>query len=147
MNCLPFSRKHLGKSRCFVSLGFEFYWDKDRKGQARVKRRTAPKKLQGARRRIKAWIKTNRHLLRREFVGDLNRRLTGRYNYFEIIGNGQSINRFYRWAVGCTFKWLNRRGGKRKSFSWEAFWRTVDRGLFRKPRIMVGSNRRVCVGC
>ena len=95
-NCLPFSRKYLGKGRRFVFLGFEFYWDKDRKGQARVKRRTAPKKLQGARRRIKEWIKANRHLSKREFVGSLNRRLTGHYNYFGIIGNGQSINRFYR---------------------------------------------------
>jgi len=142
-NRLPFSRRYLRKGKRFIFVGFEFYWEKDRKGQPRVKRRTAPKKLQGASRRIKAWIKKERHLSKRDFVRGLNRRLTGHYNYFGIIGNGHSINRFYLWAMECTFKWLNRRGGKRKSFTRETFWRVVDRGLFRKPRIMVGSPRRV----
>jgi len=41
------------------------------------------------------------------------------------------------------YKWLNRRGGKRKSFSQEAFWRAVNRGLFRPPRIVAGCRRRV----
>ena len=142
---LPFSRRYLRKGKRFIFVGFEFYWEKDRKGLPRVKRRTAPKKLQGANRRIKAWIKKERHLSKREFVIGLNRRLTGHYNYFGIIGNGHSINRFYRWVMECTFKWLNRRGGKRKSFTQDAFWRAVDRGLFKRPRIMVGSPRRVFV--
>jgi hypothetical protein len=110
-----------------------------------VKRRTAPKKLQGVRRRIKMWIKKERHLSKHDFVKGLNRRLTGHYNYFGIIGNGRSINRFYLWAMECTFKWLNRRGGKRKSFTRETFWRAVDRGLFRKPRIKAGPPRSVFV--
>jgi len=142
-NKLRFSRRCQSKGQRFIFVGFEFYWENDRKGQPRVKRRTAPKKLQGASRRIKAWIKKSRHLSKRDFVRGLNRRLTGHYNYFGIIGNGRSINRFYLWAMECTFKWLNRRGGKRQSFTRETYWRAVDRGLFRKPRIMVGSPRRV----
>ncbi len=142
-NILPFSRRYLKKGQRFIFIGFEFYWDYDRKGLPRLKRRTAPKKQQGAKRRIKAWIKKERHLSRRDFVSGLNRRLTGHYNYFGIIGNGRSINHFYLWAMACTYKWLNRRGGKRKSFNEETFWRAVDRGLFRRPRIMVGSPRRV----
>ena len=144
-NKLPFSRRYLKEGQRFIFVGFEFYWENDRKGQPRVKRRTAPKKLQGARHRIKAWIKKERHLSKRDFVRGLNRRLTGHYNYFGIIGNGHAINHFYLWAMECTFKWLNRRGGKRKSFSQETFWRAVDRGLFRKPRIMEGVSRRVFV--
>jgi RNA-directed DNA polymerase len=142
-NKLPFSRRDLRKGKRFIFVGFEFYWDYDRKGQARVKRRTAPKKLQAASRRIKLWIKQERHLSKRDFVRGLNRRLTGHYNYFGIIGNGNSINRFYQWAMECTMKWLNRRGGKRMSFSRETFWRAANRGLFRRPRIMVGPSRRV----
>ncbi len=144
-NKLRFSRRCLSKGQRFIFVGFEFYWEKDRKGRPRVKRRTAPKKLQGASRRIKAWIKKARHLSKRDFVRGLNRRLTGHYNYFGIIGNGRSINRFYLWAMECTFKWLNRRGGKRQSFTRETFWRSVDRGLFRKPRIIAGLPRRVLV--
>jgi group II intron reverse transcriptase/maturase len=144
-NKLLFSRRCLRKGQRFIFVGFEFYWEKDRKGQPRVKRRTAPKKLLGASRRIKAWIKKSRHISKREFVRGLNRRLTGHYNYFGVIGNGRSINRFYLWVMECTFKWLNRRGGKRKSFTQETFWRAVDRGLFRKPRIIAGLPRRVLV--
>ena len=144
-NKLRFSRRCLRKGQRFIFVGFEFYWEKDRKGLPRVKRRTAPKKLQGASRRIKAWIKKARHLSKRDFVRGLNRRLTGHYNYFGIIGNGRSINRFYLWVMECTFKWLNRRGGKRKSFTHETFWRAVDRGLFRKPRIIAWLPRRVLV--
>jgi len=142
-NELPFSRRYLKKGQRFIFVGFEFYWENDRKSQPRVKRRTAPKKLQGANRRIKAWIKKVRHLSKGDFVRGLNRRLTGHYNYFGIIGNGHAINRFYRWAMECTFKWLNRRGGKRMSFTRETFWIAVNRGLFRQPRIMVVVPRRV----
>ncbi len=144
-NQLPFSRNRLRKGSRFIFLGFEFYWEKDRKGLPRVKRRTAPKKLQAASRRIKAWIKKERHLSKNDFVRGLNRRLAGHYNYFGIIGNGRSINRYYLWVMECTFKWLNRRGGKRQSFSRETFWRAVDRGLFRKPHINAGKPRRVLV--
>ena len=144
-NCLHFSRTCLGKGNRFHFLGFEFYWDEDRKGLPRLKRRTIPKKLQGACRRIKTWIKDNRHLSKAEFVSGLNRRLKGHYNYYGIVGNGHSINRIYRWAMACTYKWLNRRGGKRKSFTWGVFWRAVSRGMFQSPRIGVGTNRKVYV--
>ena len=144
-NKLPFSRRYLSKGQRFIFVGFEFYWERDRKGQARLKRRTAPKKLQGASRRIKEWIKKERHLSKGDFVRGLSRRLTGHYNYFGIIGNGHSINRFYRWAMECTFKWLNRRGGKRMSFTLVAFRRAMDRGLFKRPRIKSASSQRVFV--
>jgi len=144
-HCLSFSRKELNKGKRFIFLGFEFYWDKDRKGKPRVKRRTAPKKLQGACRQIKEWIKENRHQPKRGFVSGLNRRLTGHYNYYGIIGNGHSLNRFYRWAMDCVFKWLNRRGGKRRSFTWERFWSAVNKGLFRQPSICGTQRREVVV--
>jgi len=35
----------------------------------------------------------------------------------------------------CVFKWLNRRGGKRKSFTWEAFERALDRLGIALPKI------------
>ncbi len=44
-NKLAFSRHCLRKGQRFIFVGFEFYWESDRKGQPRVKRRTAPKKL------------------------------------------------------------------------------------------------------
>jgi group II intron reverse transcriptase/maturase len=45
----------------FDFLGFEFYWEPDRQGKPRVKRRTATKKHLAAMERMREWIKTHRH--------------------------------------------------------------------------------------
>jgi len=130
---IRFSRFHPSKKRGFTFLGFEFYWFIDHTGKKRVMRRTARKKLQVACRRIKDWIKENRHLKGREYIKALNRRLRGHYNYYGMRGNMKFLSRFYRWAIGCSFKWLNRRGGKRKSFTWKAFLSALNRLEVAKP--------------
>jgi hypothetical protein len=110
---------------------------KDKKGVARVEQRTARKKLQGACRRIKEWIKGNRHLRGGIFIKALNERLRGHYNFYNIPGNLNSLWRFYNWSVKCSYKWLNRRGGKRKSFSWEVFIKAIDRLGIAKPEMKI----------
>ena len=132
---LRFSRFHPSMKRRFTFLGFELYWFPDRKGTPRVMRRTARKKLQGACRRIKEWIRLNRHLEGREFIAGLNRRLLGHYNYYGVRGNSRSVWRFYGWAIECSFKWLNRRGGKRRSFTWNVFTQALKRLGVLKPRM------------
>jgi len=124
---LRFSRFHPSMKRRFTFLGFEFYWYPDRQGEMRVIRRTSRKRLQGACRRIKEWIRDNRHLKGKQFIQELNRRLQGHHHYYGLRGNSASLYRFYTWAKACAFKWLNRRGGKRKSFTWKAFERALTR--------------------
>ena len=118
-------------------LGFEIFWEKDRDGTVKVKQRTAPRKLQSAFRRIKEWIKKNRHLKGKIFINALNRRLRGHCNYYNVPGNLPALWRFYSWAEECAFKWLNRHGGKRKSFTWRFFIKAVDRLGIYKPRMRV----------
>ena len=130
-----FSRFHPSMTRRFVFLGFEFYWNKDRQGVTRVMRRTARKKLQGACQRVKEWIKMNRHEDGATFFKGLNSRLRGHYQYYGLRGNSDSLRRFYWWAMDCTFKWLNRRGGKRRSFNWATFALLLERVKIAKPRI------------
>ncbi len=132
---LRFSRFHPSMKRRFTFLGFELYWFEDRKGTPRVMRRTARGKLQAACRRIKEWVKLNRHLPGRDFIDGLNRRLRGHYNYYGLRGNARSLWRFYQWAIECTFKWRNRRGGKRKSFNWKTFTQALNRLGVARPRI------------
>jgi RNA-directed DNA polymerase len=132
---LRFSRFHPSMKRRFTFLGFELYGFPDRQGERRVMHRTARRRLQDACRRIKEWIRDNRHLKGKQFIQELNRRLQGHYNYYGLRGNGESLYRFYRWAKQCAFKWLNRRGGKRKSFTWEAFERALDRLGSALPKI------------
>ncbi len=140
---LRFSRFHPGKRRRFTFLGFEFSWMPDRQGVPRVKRRTARKKLQAACQRIKEWIKQNRHLPGRAFYLRLNARLRGHYNYYGLRGNSEALKRFFDWAMRCAFKWLNRRGGKRKSFTWEQFNQILNCVKIARPRITEGKRRRV----
>jgi group II intron reverse transcriptase/maturase len=140
---LRFSRFHSSMRRRFTFLGFEFYWMPDRQGVPRVKRRTARKKLQAACRRITAWIKQHRHLPGREFFERLNTRLRGHYNYYGLRDNLRSVHRFFNWAMDCTFKWRNRRGGKRRSFLWEQFTQILDRVKIARPRIIEVRRRRV----
>ena len=114
---MRFSRFHLSITQRFTFLSFELYWFQDRKGRPRIMRRTACKRFQGACRRIKEWIRLNLHLEGRVFIASLNRRLLRHYNYYGLIGNSRLLWRFYHWAIACTYKWLNRRGGKRGSFT------------------------------
>jgi RNA-directed DNA polymerase len=84
-------------------------------------RRTSRKKWRGACRRIKEGIKEGRHLPGRKFIATLNRRLIAHYSCCGVRGNSRSLWRFYQWSIECAFKWMNRQGGKRKSFTWKAF--------------------------
>jgi RNA-directed DNA polymerase len=132
---LRFSRFDPGLQYRFQFLSIEFYWDRDWDGELRVKRRTAPKRLQAAKRKMTEWIKKNRHLRGKHFTEGLNRRIRGHYNYFGLIGNDRAVRSFYFHAIGCAFKWLNRRGGKKNSFNWETFKKALKRLGVVRPEI------------
>jgi group II intron reverse transcriptase/maturase len=140
---LRFSRFHPSMRRRFSFLGFEFYWKPDRQGVPRVQRRTARKKLQAACRRIKEWIQSNRHVPVRELFHGLNTRLVGHYRYYGVRGNSHSLTRFFQWAMHCLFKWLNRRGGRRGSLTWQRFARLLELVPVARPRITEISRREV----
>ncbi len=105
--------------------------------------RTARKKLHGACGRIKDWIKKNRHLKGIKFIKVLNRRLHGRYNYYSVVGNLRSLWCFYSWEVERSFKWLNCRGGKRKSFTWKVFAKAIERLGIAKPKLPLATKRHL----
>jgi group II intron reverse transcriptase/maturase len=140
---MRFSRYHPSRSRKIVFLGFESFWSTDRKGKPLVEQRTARKKLHAALRRIKEWVKLNRHLKGADYITALNRRLRGHYNYYGTVGNLQSLWRFYLWAVQCSYKWLNRRGGKRNSFNWKAFLRAIKLLKIAEPKVTARHKRRL----
>ncbi len=132
---LRFSRFHPGLPRRFAFLGFELYWGRDRHGVLRVRKRTAPKRLQRAKRRMKEWIRANRHLPARAFIRALNRKLTGHYNYYGVRGNQKSLASFYNHAIATVYKWRNRRGGKRASYTWAQFADALKRLCVARPVI------------
>jgi hypothetical protein len=140
---LRFSRFHPGMTRRFTFLGFECFWTEDRPGVPRVTRRTARKKLQRACNRIKEWIRAHRHVPGKAFFTGLKARLRGHYSYYGVHGNSHALHRFFDWAMTCAFTWLNRRGGKRRSFRWKRFTQLLDAVPIERPRITEQSRRRV----
>ena len=123
-----------------LALGFEFFWMTDRKGLPRLMKRTSRKKLQGAIRRIKDWIRHSRHLPKAVFFSKLRAKLTGHYNYYYTRGNSRSVWRFYDAVVVQCFKWLNRRS-HRKSLTWEQLKRLwIQMGV---PKPWVSKPHRV----
>ncbi len=131
---LRFSRFHPGRERRFSFLGFEFFWFPDRKGTPRVMRRTARKKLRAALKRMKDWMRLNRHKTTRWFVTTLNAKVRGHYQYYGVRGNSRSLWEFYEEVVKMCFKWLNRRS-HRKSYTWGAFKRLLSFLPLVRPRI------------
>ena len=138
-----FSRFHPSTKRRFTLLGFEFFWTPDRHGVPRVMRRTARKKLQAACQRLTEGIKQPRHLPGRAFFQRLNARLRGHDNSYGVRGNSRSLNRVFHWAMDCTCKWLNRRGGTQRSSTWEQLTHVLDRVKRARPRITEVPRRRV----
>ena len=127
-----FSRFHPGRKRRFTFLGFEFYWEADSKGDPRVWRRTAKKKLRGSLKACKEWLKANRHQRLPALLKTLIRKVRGHYNYFRVVGNSRGLWTFYKEVVKLLYKWLNRRS-QRRSLTWPKLKGLMERFAFPRP--------------
>ena len=130
----------------FDFLGFEYRWEPDRQGRPTVKRRTARKKLQGAVERMGEWLRTHRHRKLPELMKTLAAKLRGHWNYYGVIGNSQSLSQYEYQVHGLLYKWLNRRSQKR-SYTWKALNRLLERFSVPRPRIVETGRKRLMESC
>jgi hypothetical protein len=126
----------------FNFLGFEFYWQADRKGKPRIKRRTATKKHLAAMQRMRDWVKANRHRKTIQLMPRLRAKLQGTWNYYGLIGNYRRMRLLYEETCRALYKWLNRRSQKR-SLRWRGIDRLLQRYQVRPPRIVEQSGQRM----
>lgn len=126
----------------FDFLGFEFYWEPDRQGKPRVKRRTATKKLRAGIQRMTEWVQTHRHQKLSRTLKTLKAKLQGTWNYYGLIGNHHRMQLFYEATCRTLHKWLNRRS-QRQSMRWSAFNRMLARFQIPRPRIVEQNRRRM----
>lgn len=131
---MPFSRYRRGETS-FDFLGFEFRWGTDRKGQARLRRRTARKKFRNSVERVAEWCKQNRHRRIKEQFRRLNAKLRGYYNYYGVNGNYASLNEFYHLLQRLHLKWLNRRS-QCPSYTWDGYYALRRDFALAKPHIV-----------
>jgi RNA-directed DNA polymerase len=130
---IPFSR-YRRRETSFDFLGFEFRWGTDRKGQARLKRRTSRKKFRSSVKRVAEWCKKNRHRRLGEQFQLLNAKLRGYYNYYGVRGNYASLEQFYYQVRRLHLKWLNRRS-QRQSYNWAGYDELIRHFALARPRI------------
>jgi len=126
----------------FDFLGFEFYWEPDRQGKPRVKRRTATKKWLAGIQRMRQWIQAHRHQKVPRLLEQLKAKLQGTWNYYGLIGNYRRMKVLYEATRRTLHKWLNRRS-QRKSISWRALNRQWNRFPMPPPRIVEKPNQRM----
>lgn len=119
----------------FDFLGFEFYWEPDRQGQPRVKRRTATKKHLAAIQRITDWVKEHRDQKLSQTMKTLKAKLQGTWNYYGLIGNTRRMKFLYEATCRALYKWLNRRS-QRRSLTWSALRQVLTRFQVPRPRIV-----------
>jgi group II intron reverse transcriptase/maturase len=126
----------------FDFLGFEFYWEADRQGKPRVKRRTATKKWRAGKQRIKEWIKGHRHWKLSRLMPTLKAKLRGTWNYYGLIGNYRRMKSLHDETCRMLYKWLNRRS-QRRSLTWRAVNRLMERFQVPRPRIVEANGKRM----
>lgn len=131
---LRFCRYDLQGSGRFEFLGFEFRWERGRGGGVFVKRRTSRKKLRASVATFTAWIRRNRHQQAGPLFRTLGAKYRGYWNYYGVIGNSSSLNRFFYETKRILFRWLNRRSGRR-SFTWPGLQAVLDFYAVPGPRI------------
>ena len=132
-NIITFSR-FKEESSSFEFLGFEYRWEKSRKGTDIVKRRTSRKKLKKSLKNFTKWCKANRNKRLRTLFKKLNSKLRGYYNYYGIIGNYDSLQKFFKISLDILYKWINRRS-QRKSMNKKKFEEILGWYDICEPRI------------
>ena len=137
---IKFCRFQKEESGRFDFLGFEFYWGCNRDGRTGLKRRTSRKKLKNSLDNLTDWIKKQRSTKIPDLMEKLNAKLRGYWNYYGVIGNGESLNQFFHWGKRILFKWLNRRS-QRRSYNWAQFSAMLEKYCLEKPRIIEQVNR------
>lgn len=128
-------RRGQRKPETFDFLGFTHYLSQTRDGRFNLRVKTAKLRMRRAIIGVNTFLKTNRTRQLKEIWDNLKLKLLGHYNYYGVSGNFDRIKSYYEDVRKLTFKWLNRRGGQRRSFSWEGFEKYLSFNPLPKPKL------------
>lgn len=136
----PFERENAERQKrrpnTFDFLGFTHFCDKSRIGRFKLGKKTKAKKLKGAVRDLKEWLKKIRNAVKiKEWWKTLASKMRGHFQYYGISGNMPALNTYEYWAIRLTYKWLNRRSQK-QSMNWDDFDKYLEKYPLPKPKII-----------
>jgi RNA-directed DNA polymerase len=129
------NRKRRGdkKPEVITFLGLSHYCTTTKDGRYQVRVKTSRAKINQAVMDMNQWLKKARNAIPiKDIWKGIGLKLQGHYNYYGVSGNFESINKYYRVTQGLTHKWMNRRS-RRKSWSWEGYWKYLDTYPLPKP--------------
>lgn len=129
------------KPGTFSFLGFIHYWDRSRRGNWVVKRRTMKERFSRALSEIALWCRKARHLPVREQHRILSMKLRGHDAYYGITGNGKALANLRFFVKRIWRKWLNRRS-QRAGMSWDKFEKLYRRYPFPPAAMVAPSHAR-----
>jgi len=141
-NIMLFSRYKKQQSGSFEFLGFEFRWEKSRKGKDIIKKRTSRKKLRKSINNFTLWCKKMRNKRFKTLFKKLNSKLRGYYNYYGVINNYKSLEEFFNKSLDILYKWLNRRS-QRRSMNRDKFNEILGWYDICRPRITEKIDKRL----
>jgi RNA-directed DNA polymerase len=123
----------------FDFLGLTHYCGTSRAGRFKLKWRTSKKRFRSKLRAMRKWIRSHPGLPLADLWRTVNRKLQGHYAYYNVSDNWAAVTEFRARTAKALWRGLNRRS-QRRSFSWEKFWRYVDRYPLARPRRVVNLN-------
>lgn len=109
------------RQETFDFLGFTFYWDRSRGMRIIPKLKTRGKTVTAKLRKVKEWVKQERHKSSQENLWKrFCRKMRGHIAYYGVSHNLIPMQKFIRQSSEIFFKWMNRRS-QRPSQNWEEF--------------------------
>jgi RNA-directed DNA polymerase len=120
--------------RSFDFLGFTHFWEKSRRGNWVVKRKTSSDRVTRFLRRINLWCQGHRHAPVAWQHAQLLSKLRGYDGYYGITGNSRALNSAHHWVKRIWRKWLSRRS-RTSNLTWERFNLLLKRYPLPNPRI------------
>lgn len=102
-------------------LGFICYWGKTRDGKRwRLKFKSRGDRFTDKLAGLRKYLKANIHKETENIIRKVAKVVTGWINYHAISDNQRRVNGFMGASRRALFRWVNRKGGKRKT-DWERF--------------------------
>ena len=120
--------------RSFDFLGFTHFWEKSRRGNWVVKRKTASDRITRFLWKLNLWCQRYRHAPMAWQQAQLSLKLRGHFGYFGITGNSYALRSLHYQVVRIWRKWLSRRS-RTSTVTWERYNLLLKRYPLPRPRV------------
>jgi len=105
-------------------LGFTCYWGKSRKGWWRLKYKSRSDRFTGKLKGLREYLRKSLNQETKTIIERVKKIVTGWGNYHAISDNQRRVSSFIQMSKRALFRWINRKGGKRK-MNWATFERLL----------------------